>query len=68
MGGFSCQEHHLNVVPPGGSPEKTERWSELRRDGKSEGGEKKGGRGRNYGGGGSPTKIHALDEDYEGPE
>lgn len=36
-GGFSCQECHQNVVPPGGSPVKTEWQSELRRDGKRDG-------------------------------
>lgn len=58
-GGFSCQERHQYVVPPGGSPVKTEWQSKLRRDRKREG-EKKRGRGRNYGKeeeGGSPTKI-----------
>lgn len=35
-GGFSCQERHQTVVPPGGSPVKTKWPSELRRDGKKE--------------------------------
>lgn len=31
---FSCKEHHLNVVPLGGSPMKTKRQNELSRSGK----------------------------------